>query len=102
MVYALKSKEAKVVAEKFMDFCSLFGTPRSIISDNGTEFVASVVDELLRGRHVDHLVSTPYHPQTNGVVERFNCTLLAYLRKPAQLDPAEWDQWLPYVTMLCR
>jgi hypothetical protein len=102
MTYPVKSKDASVVAEKFLDFCALFGTPRKILSDNGPEFVAKVVDDALRSRYVYHLVSTPYHPQTNGVVERFNRSLLELLRKLAQHDPADWDRWLPYATLLYR
>ena len=45
-----------------------------------------------------HKVNTSaYHPQTDGLVERFNRTLIAMLAKTVQRDGRDWDEKLPYV-----
>ena len=46
--------------------------------------------------------TSPYHPQTDGMVERFNSTLKRLLRKLVQNTKIEWDQCLPYVLWAYR
>lgn len=46
--------------------------------------------------------TTPYHPQTDGMVERFNQTLKAMLRKFVSEMGSDWDYWLPYLLFACR
>lgn len=48
------------------------------------------------------LVSSPYHPQTNGLVERFNGTLKKMLKAYAVKEPSKWDKHLPYVLFAYR
>lgn len=93
----LKTKETAEVALGVMNFCSLFGTPRTILSDQGPEFVSK-----FGSRFIDHLVSSPYHPQTHGTVERFNRSIIELLSKLGGEQPRDWDQWLPYAMTLLR
>ncbi|CAF1119825.1 unnamed protein product [Didymodactylos carnosus] len=74
--FALQNKSAAEVAKCLRGLFSVFGSPRLLHSDNGREFVASVIDELkvllpgmcfMRGR--------PRHPQSQGYVERANGVL---------------------------
>ncbi|KAG1926960.1 hypothetical protein F2P79_024577 [Pimephales promelas] len=46
--------------------------------------------------------TTPYHPQTDGLVERFNQTLKSMLRKFVSKSGSDWDQWLPYLLFAYR
>lgn len=48
------------------------------------------------------LKTTPYHPQTDGLVERYNQTLKSMLRKFVSDTGADWDQWLPYLLFAYR
>ncbi|CAF4351065.1 unnamed protein product, partial [Rotaria sordida] len=48
------------------DIISKFGTPRCILTDNGTHFTSTIMNELIKQIGATHLYSTPYHPQTNG------------------------------------
>jgi hypothetical protein len=43
-----------------------------------------------------------YHPQTNGVTEKFNDSFINALRKHTVAHPADWDQWLPYILLAFR
>ena len=46
--------------------------PRYILSDNGTEFKNLLMDRVLKQLSIDHILSTPYHPQSNGKLEVFH------------------------------
>ena len=46
--------------------------------------------------------TTPYHPQSDGLVERMNRTLLEMLAKYTQSDPTTWDIWLPTLLFAYR
>ena len=65
-----KTNDNKVIV-KFLkeNIFSRFGTPRAIISDNGSHFCNRVVEALMRKYFINHKLSTPYHPQTNGQVK---------------------------------
>jgi hypothetical protein len=52
-----------------------YGVPAVILSDNGTEFTAKPFEEWLRKWGINHKLTSPYHPATNGRVERFNGTI---------------------------
>ena len=57
------------------------GIPREILSDQGSQFISSVMKEVCRLLSVKQMVTTPYHPMCNGLVEKFNGTLKNMLRK---------------------
>ena len=102
MDYLTKWPEARplteATAEKVAEFiyeqiiCQ-HGCPQIILSDRGTHFNNKVVERLMRKFTINHLLSTPYHPQTNGLVERFNRTLCESLAK-LSLTNNDWDLYI--------
>ncbi|CAF1384371.1 unnamed protein product [Rotaria sordida] len=80
------------------DIISKFGTPRCILTDNGTHFTSTLMNELIKQIGSTHLYSTPYHPQTNGQVERYNSTMDAKIASLSNLRKTDWDDQLPFVT----
>ena len=54
--------------------CCRYGVTDIHISDNGTEFVNLVAQDLYNHSGVQHHITLPYHPQANGLVERLNRT----------------------------
>jgi len=72
-----------------------FGTPAVLVSDRGSHFTAAVVSSLCRLLGVDRRTSTAYHPQTQGLVERFNATLADMMAKLTSTDQHDWDAHLP-------
>lgn len=80
------------------EIISKFGTPQCILTDNGTHFTSALMNELLKQIGATHLYSTPYHPQTNGQVERYNSTMDAKIAALSNLNKTDWDDQLPFVT----
>lgn len=98
----IKSKEALEIARRLFEYISLFGAPKGIQSDQGKEFLNKIIKELSRITGVEHRITSAYHPRTNGLVENFNKTLVCCIRKHAEENPTNWDEWLPYILMAYR
>ena len=98
----IKSKTAEEIAEKLLVYISLFGPPKTILSDQGTEFNNAVVDKLVKATGVERRITSAYHPRTNGQTERFNYTFVEALRKYASEDNENWPKWVPFVLMAFR
>ena len=73
------------------------GCPMTFQSDNGTAFVGQLTKELMRRSQVVQAHSTTYHPQTNGLVEMQNRTLVSMLRVYCSRYMTDWDRYLPQV-----
>ena len=67
--------------------------PVRLLSDNGPEFRSELFEDLMNKYDVDHVLSTPYMPASNGAIERFNRTLVETLRCVCK-DPAHWEKEL--------
>ena len=74
------------------------GVPLKLLSDRGGCFLS----ELIRLLGVEKINTTAYHPQTDGLVERMNRTLVDMLSKVAHKDPKTWDNYLQYVLFAYR
>ena len=73
------------------------GCPITFQSDNETAFVVGLTKELMKRSQVAQAHSTTYHPQTNGLVERQNRTLVSMLRVYCSRNMADWERYLPQV-----
>ncbi len=79
---------------------SRFGVPQQITSDRGAQFTSSVWSSLLALLGIKSKLTTPYHPQANGAVERFHRRLKDALR--ARLAGSDWPSHLPWVLLSLR
>ena len=81
----LRCTDTHRVAEELIVFFSRMGIPREILSDQGSNFIFQLLKEIYRLLPIHPIRTTPYHPQTDGLVERFNKTLKSMLKTVAQL-----------------
>lgn len=75
-----------------------FGTPRRLITDNGTNFVSEAMHQVCLRLGISQSTTSVEHPQTDGLVERMNQTLKTALAPFAFKYPEHWDEFLPFVT----
>ena len=72
------------------------------MSDNGSQFISDCMKEVSRLINIRHIITTPYHPMCNGLVEKFNGTLKAMLRKMCSEQPKQWPRYINAVLFAYR
>ena len=80
-------------------FICQFGVPQQILTDLGREFEGKLMTELCQLLRINKISTTPYRPQTDGLVERQNRTLLEMLAKYTSRQYSDWDDHLPFMVM---
>ena len=93
----LKSIDPESVAEELIKVFARVGVPRMILTDQGANFTLQLLAELYKLLQVHPICTSPYHPQTDGLVERFNQTLKSMLQKSGTDGGKEWDKRIPYL-----
>ena len=92
---AIRRASAKAVTEAlYEDIICRFGCPRTVITDNGTQFDSRTFNSLLADLGIQHRFTPPYTPQANPV-ERANKTLKTMIAEFCEQDHRTWDQFLP-------
>ena len=101
-VKALKEATAEATADFiYKGIICRHGCPKIILSDNGTHFKNRLIQQICEKFGIKHKFSSPYHPQTNGLVERFNRTLCESLAKTLEKEN-QWDEKLEEVSLAYR
>ncbi|KAI2653740.1 Retrovirus-related Pol polyprotein [Labeo rohita] len=93
----LHKATAKNIARELFLLFSRVGLPSEILTDQGTPFMSRLMADLAHLLKVKQIRTSVYHPQTDGLVEKFNQTLKQMLRRVAAEDKKDWDLMLPYV-----
>ena len=84
----------------FSGWISRFGVPSVITTDRGAQFTGAVWTALCNRLGIRRSLTTSFHPQSNGLVERFHRQLKDSLR--ARLAGADWFYHLPFVLLALR
>ena len=88
--------DAEGVARLYVKYIwKLHGLPTTIVSDRGPQFISAFWKHLNRRLKVNSLLSTAFHPETDGQTERMNAVLEQYLRAYVSYLQDDWVEWLP-------
>ena len=100
--YFTKGTEFPTIARVLVEFISRFGAPTHLHTDQGRSLETSLIKEICRLMGIVKTRTTPYHPQSDGMIERFNRTLLSMLRMAAVDDETNWDLRIPCLMLAYR
>jgi len=99
--YPLTNISAATVAKTFVEqYVSRFGCPLRITTDRGRQFTSRLFEELTKLLGTHHIATTAYHPQANGMVERFHRRLKEALK--ASGNSPRWTVRLPLILLGIR
>ena len=89
------NQTAKTIA-KFLygGYISIFGALARLLSDRGTSFTSSIIEELCKILGIQWLQTMPYHPQTNGLVESSHQMIMCMIGKLGEDKKADWPSHL--------
>ena len=101
-VRSLKAVNADtVVTFLYEEIICRFGAPRILQSDRGIHFVNELIQRLTKRFKIKHSLSSPYHPQSNELIERFNKILCEGIAKLAE-EVDQWDRFIQPVFFAYR
>ncbi|XP_039548082.1 uncharacterized protein LOC120493504 isoform X2 [Pimephales promelas] len=98
----LRNITAKTVTKALTKFFTTFGLPKTVQTDQGSNFVSRIFRASLKALGVSHVVSSAYHPESQGALERWHQTLKSALRKYCTETGNEWDDGVPLVLFAVR
>ena len=88
--------DAEGVAKLFVQHVwKIHGLPATVVSDRGPQFVSAFWRHLNKRLKIKALLSTAFHPETDGQTERMNAVLERYLRAFVSYLQDDWSEWLP-------
>ena len=98
----LRTIKTPNIVKALIKFFTLVGLPRSVQSDQGSNFMSSLFQEVMFQLGIKQVKSTAYHPQSQGALERFHQTLKIMLRAYCLQENKEWDEGLPLLLFAVR
>ena len=98
---ALRRVDTQAILKPLINFFSRFGFPAEILSDRGSNFTSKLMKEVTKRLKIEQVLASPYHPESNGALERWHSTLKAMMRKSGK-GRTEWDQLLPMLLFAYR
>ena len=102
-VFAVPDQTAETIARLLVEqVIPRHGVPEQLLSDRGKNFLSSLVQEVCKLIGTKKINTSGYHPQCDGLVEKFNSTLISMLSKSVGKYGRDWDKHLPYLLFAYR
>ena len=103
LVFPVPDQKAVRIAQLLSEeVVPMFGVPEALLTDRGTNLLSHLMKDVCSLLGIQKLNTTAYHPQCDGMVERFNRTLKTMLRKHAGKFGVQWDKYLSGVLWAYR
>lgn len=101
--FAVSDQTAETIARLLIEnIVCRHGVPEELLSDRGPNFLSELVREVCKLLGVKKINTSGYHPQCDGLVEKFNSTLINMIAKSAESRAHDWDRHLPYLLFSYR
>lgn len=99
----MADQKAETIAKHFVEgVVCRHRIPEQLLSDRGPNFLSGLIQEVCKPLGVNKVNTSGYHPQTDGLVEKFNSTLISMVAKSCEVEDRDWDQQLPYLLQAYR
>ena len=85
-VVVMEEVTAERTVEELRNTLARWGLPLQIVTDNGPQFISETFRRFMKLNNIKHITTSPYHPATNGLAERFVQTLKQSLRVSKKED----------------
>lgn len=103
MAWALPDQTAQTIADAFVGGYVLDkGAPERLLTDQGRNFSSRLLKDVCSILGTKKVRTSPYHPQTDGMVEGFNRTIAAMLSQVVDENHSDWDLHIPSVLAAYR
>ena len=97
---SLKEIKADDVAKFFIEkIVANVGCPRRVLTDQGRQFISSGLNKVFDYFNTTHSLCSKYHPQTSGLTERTNRTLLDSISMYCNTNQKNWSKVLPFIQL---
>ena len=100
--YAIPDQHAEMIARLFVEnIICRHGVPEELLSDRGSNFMSDLIQSVCDELGIKKINTSSYHPQTDGLVEKFNSTLIEMVAKCCEVTN-DWDSYLPHLLFAYR
>ena len=98
----LRNIKAKTIVKALTKFFTLVGLPSSIQSDQGSNFMSGVFQQVMHELGITQYKSSAYHPQSQGALERWHQTLKTMMRIYCFQTEKDWDEGIHLLLFAAR
>ena len=101
--FAIPDQKTETVVKLFVEqIVCRHSILEELLSDRGTNFLSNVIQEVCQLLNIKKINTSGCHPQTDGLVEKFNSTLIQMIAKSCTVSDRDWDIHLPYLLFAYR
>ena len=98
----LRNIKPKTIVQALTKFFTLFGLPKSVQSDQGSNFMSGLIQQVMQELGIKQFRSSAYHPEIQGALERFHQTLKNMIRMYCQDTEKSWDEGIHFLLCTAR
>ena len=98
----VRNIKTRTISKVLLKFFTTFGLPKEIQSDQGSNFTAREFKQVMENLGVKQVLSSAYHPESQGVLERFHSTLKTMMRTYCLEHDKDWDEGVPLLLFAVR
>ena len=98
----LRNITAKNILKQLTNVFTVYGFPKVVQSDRGTNFTSTLFQNTMKQLCINQIFSSPYHPESQGALERHHQTLKNLLKKFCLESESDWDEGLDQLLFLIR
>ncbi len=101
--FPLPETTAETITKIFVEnIICRYGCPRFLVTDQGSNYMSGTMGVICKMFDIHHIRTSPYHPQTDGVSERFNRTIIGSISHYLNEGMTDWDEKLPIIMFALR